>query len=201
MIDRLRHGISRRFVPSPFAALAALFILTWVAVFWLAHDKWRDRETAAFQLAGNEASQSEARIHRLIHDADQILLGLRAMHPDGGMAADLAHGDPGGGSGGIALLAPDGHVRAGTAHANTAGWPNLMARLMAPDDILALGEPVPGRNGQPSLLPVARRMTGPDGAFAGILMLSLDVDALSRVPDAMAFLERALTELLELRRT
>ena len=54
-----------------------------------------------------------------------------------------------------------------------------------PDAGLVVGKPVVGRLSNKLVLPVARRIDGPDGAFAGIVLAMLDADTFQTVYDAI----------------
>ena len=99
-------------------------------------------------------------------------------------------GNPTGGTSGIAVIAPDGHVVTATPHANTAGWPRLMTRLATSGDVLAIGEPIPARTGQPGFVPMARQIIEADGSFGGIIMYSMSSDDLARLSPATARVRR-----------
>ncbi|WP_448207256.1 sensor histidine kinase [Azospirillum sp. sgz302134] len=43
-------------------------------------------------------------------------------------------------------------------------------------DLMRIGRPFPGTNGGEPLLPLSRRLNGPDGAFAGIIVANVDPD-------------------------
>ena len=78
----------------------------------------------------------------LFNDADRTLLDLRGPSRNG-PGWNWAVGRWA--RGGIALIAPDGHVVDATPDANTAGWPSLMTQPRGAGDMLAIGEPIPGR--------------------------------------------------------
>ena len=200
--------------PIPFVIMFGCIVLVnWGAAVWLIHNTWRERETAAFRMVNDEAEYSEHRIEALFKDADRTLLDLRARHSadDGDLTlpgwtepgeTEARGAEPGGteagGAGGIALIAPDGHVIATTPHANTAGWPHLMARLATSADVpgadvLAIGEPIPGGNGHLGFVPLARRIVARDGGFGGILMYSLEIEALSRLSSSIKAFDGCMT--------
>ena len=150
-----------------------LLAVNWGVAFWFIHYTYQERETAAFQLI-NEAMRHSARSFTdLFKDADRTLLELRTRYDAGALPAELEHWAAFRASAEIALIAPDGTVMASTPGASTAGWPRLMAKLSTSADMFAIGEPILGKTGHLSFIPVARRVTGPDGSFAGILLLSL----------------------------
>jgi diguanylate cyclase (GGDEF)-like protein len=155
-----------------------ILLVNWGAALWLIRYTYAERETAAYQMVAAEAQYSQQRIEDLFKDADRTLLELRARFSAGHADLGLQHWNPTTQSGGIALIAPDGQIVAATPEANIAGWPGLMARLEISADVLAIGEPIPGRNGRLGFVPVARRIAASDGSFGGILMYSLQTSQL-----------------------
>jgi diguanylate cyclase (GGDEF)-like protein len=140
-----------------------------------------------------EAQYSQQKIEDLFKDADRTLLELRARYSANHADLGLAHWNPSMQSGGIALIAPDGKVLTTTPEANLAGWPNLMTRLEASADVLAIGEPIPGKNGHLGFVPVARRIVAPDGSFGGVLMYSLETSQLSSLSPTIKGLSGCVT--------
>lgn len=175
------------------AALAALLVLTWTAGIYVLHHAWAERESGVYQMVSDQAREAEERVGQLLNDADQTLLDLRSHRLDGGANWEPERWPATKGTGGFALISPDGSVVAASPHANTSGWPRLMTRLATSADVLAIGEASPGRGGRPSLVPVARRIVHADGSFAGILMHSLDGEALLHVSRSILTLEGCLT--------
>jgi diguanylate cyclase (GGDEF)-like protein len=170
-----------------------ILLVNWGAALWLIHYTYVERETAAYQMVTAEAQYSQQKIEGIFKDADQTLLALRhrysANAADPGL--DQLNGIPQ--TGGIALIAPDGRVIAATQEANIAGWPRLMARLEVSPDLLAIGEPIPGRNGHLGFVPVARRIVAADGSFGGILMYSMDTTQLSALSPTIMGLDGCVT--------
>jgi diguanylate cyclase (GGDEF)-like protein len=166
-----------------------LMLINWVVAFWLVQYTWRQREAAILQIVTDESQYAEQKIDTLFEDTDHVLLGLRDRHHDADLSAELALWTPTRGSGGIALIAPDGHIEAMTPHANTAGWPGLMTRLARAKDELAIGDPIPDKNGNFSSVPLARRIVAADGTFAGILLYSLPNDTFPGLSPALAALD------------
>ncbi|MGD0430128.1 MAG: EAL domain-containing protein [Acetobacteraceae bacterium] len=177
------------------AAFGCLLLVNWVAAYLLIQYTYREREATALQMIVDQTQYSEQKITNLFEDADRTLLDLRERYSANNLGQALAHLPPARGSGGIALIEPDGHVAAMSAHANTSGWPRLMTRLAASGDILAVGEPIPGKNGYLGSIPIARRIVDPDGSFAGILLYSLESEALLNLSSAVAALDGCITLL------
>ena len=140
-----------------------------------------------------------------VENADRTLLELRSRRAVDVRPLDLEHltnlpgtvdlsGDATNAlSRGIALIAPDGHVVTATPHASTAGWPRLMTRLATSGDVLAIGEPIPAKNGQPGFVPMGRQIIAPDGSFGGILMYSLSSDDLARLSPPLRSFDGCMT--------
>ncbi len=170
-----------------------ILLVNWGAALWLIHYTYREREVAAYQMVTAEAQYSQQKIEDLFKDADRTLLELRARYSADQPDLGLGHWSPIMRSGGIALIAPDGEVVATTPDANVAGWPGLMTRLQASPDVLAIGEPIPGRNGHLGFVPVARRIVAADGSFDGVLMYSIETSQLSGVSPTIDGLNGCVT--------
>jgi diguanylate cyclase (GGDEF)-like protein len=168
-------------------------LVNWGAAIWLINYTYRERETAAYQMVSEEAQYSQQKIQDLFKDADRTLLEVRTRYSADNADPGLEHWDAIKDAGGIALIAPDGRVVATTPHANTAGWPSLMVRLAESADVLAIGEPIPGKNGHLGFVPVARRIVASDGSFGGILMYSLETDRISGLSPAIKALDGCVT--------
>jgi diguanylate cyclase (GGDEF)-like protein len=179
---------------APFILMfAALITVNWAAALWLIHYTYLDRENAALQLVNDEADYTAQEIGNLFDDADRVLRELRSRPSPDSLTTALAGWMPPRNSGGIAAIAPDGHVIAASPHANTAGWPRLMTRLAGSTDVLVIGDPILGKNGHLGSVPVARRITDPDGSFGGILMYSIEGDAFPAPSPAVVALDGCLT--------
>ena len=170
-----------------------IILVNWLAALWLIHYTYREREAAAYQMVIAEAQYSQQKIQDIFKDADRKLLELRARYSDDHADLALDHWSPILQSGGIALIAADGRVLSATPGANIAGWPGLMTRLQAAPDVLAIGEPIPGRNGHFGFVPVARRIVAPDGSFGGVLMYSLETSQLSALSPTIRRLNGCVT--------
>lgn len=178
----------------PFVIIfGCILLVNWGAALWLTNYTYREREVTAYQMVTAEAQYSQQKIEDVFKDADRMLLELRVRYSAN--PADLAfeHWNPIMLSGGIALIAPDGQVVATTPSANLAGWPGLMTRLEVSSDMLAIGEPIPGKNGHLGFVPVARRIVAGDGSFGGILMYSLEISQLSALSPTIKRLEGCVT--------
>jgi len=170
-----------------------ILVLSWAAALWLIHDSYEQRERAALRMVNDEAQYSQQKIEDRFKDADRTLLELRARYSADNGVMELARWTEAEGSGGIALIAPDGRTIAATPRANAAGWPGLMARLTKSPDVLAIGEPIGGKNGRLGFVPVARRIVAPDGSFGGVLMCSLAIEELSPLSPSVRALDGYMT--------
>jgi diguanylate cyclase (GGDEF)-like protein len=172
---------------------ACILLVNWAAALCLLHYTYGERETAAYQMVAAEAQYSQQKIEVLFKDADRTLLELRARYSVNKADFGLEHWNPIMQSGGIALIGPEGEVVATTPAANIDGWPSLMARLEVSSDELAIGEPIPGRNGRPGFAPIARRIIAADGSFGGILMYSLETSQLVALSPTIMGLDGCVT--------
>jgi diguanylate cyclase (GGDEF)-like protein len=173
-------------------ALCGLLLVNWGVAWWLVHYTYLERESTAFQMVASEAQYAQQKISNLFEDADRALLELRGRYPDENLVSALSKWMPARSSGGVALITPDGRVVAASPHANTAGWPRLMTRLANSPDVLAIGDPIPGKNGRPGSIPLARRVTDQNGAFAGIFLYALESESLLGLSPAIAALAGAM---------
>ena len=147
-------------------------------------------------IADDQARDTAERVGQLLNDVDRSLLELRMLPQSDMLSSGLAHAEGLRQSGGIALIAPSGRVLGATPDASTTGWIKLMRRLAKSPDVLAVGETVPRDDAQGGelgefrngLLPVARRLTAPDGSFAGIIMYSINGGSLFPFPPAIVAL-------------
>ena len=189
----LPHGRYAGLIP-----LGCLLLLIWGAGFWLSRHVYQEREAVAFEFITWQAREAAGRIRRVLTEADQILLELRGVHASQPLVLDPERWGAARYPGGIAVLAPDGQVIAATARASTTGWSGLMTRLeSATADEAMIGEPVPDKEGRGLLVPLARRVTGSDGAFAGLVMISLESEALSSLSPSMETFGGSVTVLTE----
>ncbi|MGA3005821.1 MAG: EAL domain-containing protein [Acetobacteraceae bacterium] len=186
------HGIFSGRLPFVIV-FGCILLVNWGAALWLIHYTYQERELAAYQMVTAEAQYSQQKIEDLFKDADRTLMELRARYSADHADLGLQRWNPTLHPGGIALIAPDGQILATTPGANVAGWPNLMTRLEAAADVLAIGEPIPGKNGHLGFVPVARRIVAPDGSFGGILMYSLETSQLSSLSPAIKGLNGCVT--------
>jgi diguanylate cyclase (GGDEF)-like protein len=175
------------------AVFACLLLINWGVAFWLIRYTHQQREAAVQQIVNDETLFVGQKLDGLFQDADRILLDLRTRHANPDFSTELAHWTPARSSGGVALIGSDGHVVAMSPRANIAGWPSLMTRLAGSADVLAIGDPIPDRNGNFGSVPVARRIVTADGTFDGILLWSMPRDALPGLSPAIAALDGCMT--------
>jgi diguanylate cyclase (GGDEF)-like protein len=200
MINSTRKAGARQRIHAIFSGrlpfvivFGCILAVNWGAALWLIDYSYREREAAAYQMVTAEAQYSQQKIEDLFKDADRTLLELRVRYSAGLADLGLERWHPIMKSGGIALVAPDGQVIATTPGANTAGWPSLMTRLQDSPDVLAIGEPIPGKKGHLGFVPVARRVIAPDGSFGGVLMYSIETGQLAGLSPTIKGLNGCVT--------
>lgn len=165
----------------------------------LALDGWRTWQArfvtidAAKVETSNLARSLAVHVHDAVHEADMALVDLRARAESDGewtarlhdieriMAIDAGHAT-------IGLFLSD---RAGNWLAHAIETPS---DALDPDDRrpfdyhrnhtsrdLHLGDPVRTVAGGPPVLTLSRRIDGPDGSFAGIVLATMSITALDRI--------------------
>ncbi len=175
------------------STLLVLLLLTWGTAGWLLHQSWQERREAALRMVDDQAREAEITIGRIVNDADRTLLALRLFRQTNHLNPDLTRVRGPRDTGGIAFVAPNGEVLAASADASTSGWAELMSRLANSSDVLVIGEAIPGDGGRGGSIPIARRLIDQDGGFGGIVMSSLDAEALFLFPPAIMALRGCAT--------
>src|SRR5579884_186677 len=181
----LRRG-SRFWLPFAIALFGALVVVVICGACALQLSSQRNGIIEeARKHSSNLARAFEEDIHRTIKDADRTLLGLAAAYERDPehfalrrelLTQDLRQ---------VARADRDGRI------VETGEGPAPVAVSVAdadyfrgprdhPEDRLFIGRPVTGAGSARWSIPLSRRLTAPDGGFAGILFLSLDPNDLAR---------------------
>lgn len=132
-----------------------LLLSIWTGSGWLLRETWRDRDAAVRQLVDAAAINARDQIARQIADIDRLLRDPRAA-----VSVSLTAG--------VARLGSEGQILAATPGARITGWRELMARVNAAPQDLAIG-PVSVADG--GFLPLARRAPL---AESGLIMSGID---------------------------
>ncbi len=173
--------------PTTYLGVGMLVFVFAGLIFLLLQSRAADEDEAK-QTGENVARLFAQSVSRVLTNADNTLLLLRKIYeshpdetdfvlwPDGpGFKNDLKFQ--------YSLIGPNGVIRASTYGPTAVGvdlsdQPHFKAQVAATDDRLYVSKPVRIRTtGQWSLV-LARRLSGPDGSFAGILTTSFDLPQL-----------------------
>ncbi len=170
---------------------AGLIVALWVTVFLVL---WRERESAITDQETDSANLTlafEEQIVRTISAIDQTMRFLEVDIQRQGPSFDLQHWlarapSMTGLTLQLAIIGPDGRLRASSLETNP-GPIDLSDRehfrVHVADDSgkLFIGKPVVGRVSNKWSIQLSRRLNGPDGSFAGVLVFSLDPSYLTRL--------------------
>lgn len=132
-----------------------LLLSIWAGSAWLLRETWRERDAAVRQLVDAAAVNARDQIARQIADIDRLLRDPRAA-----VSVSLTAG--------VARLGSEGQILAATPGARITGWRELMARVNAAPQDLAIG---PASVADGGFLPLARRAPLTD---SGLIMSGID---------------------------
>ena len=182
--------------------------LLWAGIYqFLSIDKERAEQRAVHDTA-NLARAFEEHIVRSIQAADQTLLSLRESY-----MRDPAHFDLPAWSRNIQLLPSvsiqiglidtDGHLLTNntgplTERIDLSDREHFQAQLHSTRDELFISKPVFGRVTKRSLIELTRRISAPDGSFAGVAVAAFDPQYLARFYESVDLGTRGSTVLVGL---
>ena len=170
-------------------AIGCFLILPWIGIIAGLHHEYRGAEAAAVRATGNLARALEESTRRTIGQIDYILLSARELKLAEGdrfdfqswvrtqtFAEDLTAR--------VAMTDRSGLVIASTdtlaSGSNIAERRRFRAQLDPARDDLFVGRPMIGPDGGVGSIQFSRRLVGPDGAFAGVVALSVGGAELAR---------------------
>ena len=170
-------------------AIGCFLILPWIGIVAGLHHEYRGAEAAAVRATGNLARTLEESTRRTIGQIDYILLSARALKLAEGerfdfqrwvrtqtFAEDLTAR--------VAMTDRTGLVVASTdtlaSGSSIAERKRFQAQLDPARDDLFVGRPMTGSDGGAGSIQFSRRLVGPDGAFAGVVALSVGGAELAR---------------------
>ena len=162
----------------------------WSGAFFLANEK-RDYAYENAQRQGSNLARIFAEyISRVINGTDSQLLVLRELYQNNPQITDLSHWVNNAkfkndlavqfalaGPDGIVLFSSVGPV---TAPINIGDRPHFLIHTNSTTDDLYISVPIVGRVSGKSTINLTRRLTAPDGSFAGIIIASLDIEKLEK---------------------
>lgn len=163
--------------------------LIWIGTFYILHEERQRTGQEAAQLTANLARAFEEHIIRAIHSADQTLLYVRSAYlrnaghfnlhrwaEEQNATTDLIFH--------ISIVGADGKLLASSLsdppRLDVSRRDYFLAQASAERDELQISKPRFGHFKQRWFVQLTRRITAPDGRFAGIAMVSIDPLALSR---------------------
>ena len=170
-------------------AALALLVLTWALIAWqVAAHREGELQAAGRDLA-NLTRLSQAHAERTLQNADQVLRFVRARYRDLGSRLDLGRLAEQGvidtaNFPRVDVADPQGHYalssRPISGRTSLLGREPFKVHASSPADSLFISRPEPDRETGQQILQLTRRITLPDGAFGGVVMLSLDPGRFSR---------------------
>ena len=143
------------------------------------------------QNTGNRARVIEEHVVRSVGQADKILMSLRAAYEKKPEQLDSE-------SVGvyldslvlqIAVMGPDGYLKVSSTappsdtRIDLSDEERFRAHLNSDRDDLFISKPVVGRNSGKASIQLSRRISNPDGTFAGIILASIDQGTLAQFYD------------------
>ncbi len=187
-IRRPREGTKAILAVAPeCGAIFCLLTMIWWGIFiTLEHQRSENIGQAARDTA-NLAHAFEENSQRVMAGGDQVLLALRAAYGRDGPAFDLRRwvsqeNAPDWLTAQIAIIGPDGMSVASTAstqRVSVADREHFIAQRDSHEDRLFISRPVLGRSSGRWTIQLTRKLVSPSGAFAGIVVLSIDCYELS----------------------
>jgi hypothetical protein len=171
------------------AALFCLLALLWASVAIALSHEYYATELAAEQSTGNLARAFEESTRRTIGEIDQTLLSARASYAAQGEQFRFDQWArtqilPDHMTAAIGMADRHGHVFADTLpippNVSIADRPHFRAQIDPSSDRLFISRPVRGRVSNQATIQFTRKLLGPQGEFAGVTVLSLGCDELSR---------------------
>jgi len=170
-------------------ALLCLLALLWASITIALSHEYYATELAAEQSTGNLARAFEESTRRTIGEIDQTLLSARASYAAQGEQFHFGEWArtqilPDQMTAAIGMADRHGHVFADTLpippNVSIADRPHFRAQINPVLDRLFISQPVHGRVSKQDTIQFTRKLLGPQGEFAGVAVLSLGCDELSR---------------------
>jgi diguanylate cyclase (GGDEF)-like protein len=170
-------------------AIGCFLILPWIGIMAGLHHEYRSAEAAAVRATSNLARALEESTRRTIGQIDYILLSARALKAvegeqfdfhrwvrtqtfDDRLTAQIAVTDRTG-----LIVASTTSLPSGVSIADRM---HFQAQLDPARDDLFISQPMIGRVSGVESIQFTRKLVGPDGAFAGVVVLSIGCAELAR---------------------
>lgn len=181
----------------PWLALPLLLALLWVGIGLQVREMARQAEAAAERDTANLARSVEQHMIRSIDSLDQALRFVQSAYRHDPAGFNLlewtdAYFAGGGPTVQIAMIGPDGRLMASGLNGATVTTPvdlsdreHFRVHLGATEDRLFISRPVLGRVSQRQTIQFTRALRSRDGAFGGVIVISLDPELLSAPYDLL----------------
>ena len=184
------HGWDKSLLPELVGICFTIGVI-WVAAVLLVHDEHADAERHALDETGNLARAFEESVGQTVAETDQVLLSVRSYSQFLGARFDMAlwvrtQSRLSSMTAGVHLVDAHGNLFASTGPlpdvpVNVADRKHFKAQAEDKNDELLISKAVVvGRQTGRETIQFTRKLLGPEGAFAGIAVVSLDANELSR---------------------
>jgi diguanylate cyclase (GGDEF)-like protein len=192
LVGRIRGRVAGTDTESLLPELVAVFclpVLLWASIIMALNHEYSATETAAQQSASNLVRAFQESMRRTIGEIDQILLSARAFYMAQGERFDFNEWArnqilPDRMTAAIGMADRTGHVFADTLpippNVSIADRPHFRAQIDPGYDDLFISRPVHGRVSNQDTIQFTRKLLGRNGQFAGVTVLSLGCNQLSR---------------------
>jgi diguanylate cyclase (GGDEF)-like protein len=187
---RAARGWEARHLLPELAVICAMIGVIWINAGLLVHEEYADAERHALGETGNLARAFQESVAQTVSGIDQALLSVRAFHAFLGERFDMAEWERtqsrlGSLTAGVHLVDAHGNLFASTlpmppVPVNVADREHFVVQANDTEDELHISKLVTGLQTGKETVQFTRRLMGPDGAFGGIAVVSLDPNELSR---------------------
>jgi signal transduction histidine kinase/HPt (histidine-containing phosphotransfer) domain-containing protein/ActR/RegA family two-component response regulator len=192
-----RIAAAARFTGEHGVAIVGLFgiVILWAGLLWSLSVERQAAIDSAFQDTNNFARALQEQTTGIVRAIDQTLLFARSAYLRAPRQFDVSqwseHGEFLTNSAfQLSIIDKDGQLRASslgpvTSPVDLSGREHFRVQAESSEDRLVISKPIALHLIDKSAIQFTRRMVGPDGAFAGVISVSLDPLYLSRFYDSL----------------